>query len=174
MKYPRNLTPILFAIAIIAVFGAMLIGNNLGALKPVFAQAPTPTTASTTLVFASQDNPSVVATDDESYTFTISESAAVANASVGTIPPAILWNADSTLRANYKISTDTSSGHGADHDKFDIHAITGEITIATSQTTLPGNIYRITLKGEVYQVSNDLEKNSTVGDTIDEIGRAHV
>ncbi len=131
---------------------------------------PTPTplpTASTTLVFASQNNPSVVAADDESYAFTISEDAAVASASVGTIPSAIIWNSDSTLRANYKIGTDTSSGHGVDHDKFHIDARSGEITIAAGQSALSENTYNITLIGEVYhKLSNGLYPD-TFSDEID-------
>ncbi len=39
------LRPFLFSIAIVAVFGALLIGNELGAVKPVLAQEDTSTTA---------------------------------------------------------------------------------------------------------------------------------
>ena len=158
----RRFTPYLFAIAIIAAFSAMLIGNGMGAIKPAFAQAvPTPS-ASTTVVFASQGNPSNAADDSHSYTYNITANEAVANAAVATIPRALLWDGTPTpnahfsdYRPHYSISTET--GDGTDHDKFAIDNESGEITIAAGQT-LTANTYNITLKAQIWNTnSNQLE-----------------
>ncbi len=115
--------------------------------------------------FASQDDPSVAAADSESYTFAILEGDAVASASVGTIPEALRWVGNTAYRANYSIGTD--QGHGADHDKFDIHDRNGMITIAAGQTTLSANTYNITLKADLYNSSNVPVEHPSVSDEID-------
>ncbi len=159
-----RLAPYLFAIAIIAAFGAVLIGNGALPIKSVFAQivpTPPPPSALPTVAFVSQSDTSVPAADDdpatsnvdetEDYIFTITTAAATANASIGTIPPAIIWNTQSQYRALYTISTD--AGDGADHDKFDINDRSGAITIASGQTSLSANTYNITLLGRVRDTS---------------------
>ncbi len=115
--------------------------------------------------FASQADPSVAAADGESYTFAILEGDAVASASVGTIPEALRWVGNTAYRANYSIGTD--QGHGADHDKFDIHDRSGMITIAAGQTTLSANTYNITLKADLYNSSNVPVEHPSVSDEID-------
>ncbi len=155
----RRLVPYLFAIAIIAAFGVMLIGNGMGEIKPVFAQAlPTPS-ASTTVVFVNQDNPSDAAADTDSYTYNVNTGESVANALVATIPPALLWDTTpssnfSDYRPHYSIGTDAGQGHGSDHDKFDIDNESGEITIAAGQT-LTANTYNITLIGDIWDTNRN-------------------
>ncbi len=111
--------------------------------------------------FADQDNPNVAIADNEFYAFTILGTESVAGASVGTVQ-AILVNAATGHRPNFSISTE--AGTGSDHASFAIDAVSGAITIGSSD--LATEVHNITLKAEVYDSGGTLVVNG-VSDQID-------
>ncbi len=156
-----RLLPLLIAVAVVAAFGAsVLIGNGPG-VKVAFAQSPM---ATSTVVFAKQDDSTTEAADDESYSFRVLVSEATANTVIANSADDVHAIVGDPTNAGHVAHYTIDTNGGADHASFTVDNGTGEITIGAN--ALSAQTYDITLKAEVHDSNGALVDPST-SDTID-------